>query len=81
MKISEQFAIDEWLTDYPSNMEYDEIMAVLNNAANEWCIDDIVVWELVEHHTMDQVAEFIDMTRKHFERSLAEYLKTLEGQP
>ena len=68
MKVSERFALNEWLSDYPENMDYDEILIVLNNAENEWMIDDISVWEVVENHTLDQVADFIENTRMHFER-------------
>jgi len=68
MKTSERFALNEWLSDYPENMDYDEILIVLNNAENEWMIDDISVWEVVENHTLDQVADFIENTRMHFER-------------
>ena len=67
MKVSERFALNEWLSDYPENMDYDEILIVLNNAENEWMIDDISVWEVVENHTLDQVADFIENTRMHFE--------------
>jgi hypothetical protein len=68
MKKSERFALNEWLSDYPENLDYDEILAVLNNSENEWSIDDITVWEVVENYTLDQVADFIENTRMHFER-------------
>jgi len=34
--------------------------------------DDITVWEVAEYHTLDQVAEFIEDTRKAFERATNE---------
>jgi hypothetical protein len=68
MKVSERFALNEWLSDYPENMEYDEILAVLSNAVNEWTIDNISVWQVVENYTLEDVAEFIENTRMHFER-------------
>jgi hypothetical protein len=67
MKKSERFALNEWLSDYPENMDYCEILAVLNNAENEWTIDEITVWEVVENYTLDQVSDFIENTRMHFE--------------
>ena len=67
MKKSERFALNEWLSDYPENLDYDEILAVLNNAENEWTVDEITVWEVVENYTLDQVADFIENTRMHFE--------------
>ena len=71
MKTSEQFALNQWLSDYPDNLSYDEIITVLNNAENEWTIDDILVWEIVEDCTLDQVAQFIEDTRSAFERVTA----------
>ena len=68
MKKSELFALNEWLSDYPENMDYEEILAVLNNAEDEWTIDDITVWEVVENFPLDQVVDFIENTRIHFER-------------
>jgi len=68
MKTSERFALNEWLSDYPDNMDYDEILMVLNNAEDEWSIDEITVWEVVENFTLNQVSDFIENTRMHFER-------------
>jgi len=68
MKKSELFALNEWLSDYPENMDYEEILAVLNNAEDEWTVDDITVWEVVENFPLDQVSDFIENTRIHFER-------------
>lgn len=33
--------------------------------------DEITVWQVVEHFTLDQVADFIEDTKKHFERVTA----------
>jgi len=69
MKPSERFALNQWLCDYPDDLSYQEIITVLSESANEWNIDNVTVWELVEHHTLDQVAELIEDTRKAFERA------------
>ena len=69
MTNSQHFALNQWLTSYPKNLTYDEIITVLNNPDNEWTIDDIWVWELVEGCNLNQVAEFIEDTRKAFERA------------
>ena len=71
MKISEQFALNQWLSDYPVNLSYEEIIIVLNNAENEWTIDEISVWQVVEDCTLDQVAQFIEDTKQAFERTVA----------
>jgi hypothetical protein len=70
MKLSEQFALNQWLSDYPENLSYDEIITVLQNSETELSIDDIWVWELIEGYDFNQVAQFIDDTRQAFERAL-----------
>lgn len=68
MKQSELFACMQWLTDYPDNMTYDDIYGMLTKDEEQWVHPDIDVWEVVEHHTLEQVADYIDMTKGHFER-------------
>jgi hypothetical protein len=69
MKASEQFALDQWLTDYPEGLSFDEVLALMTG--NEWTHDQITVWQVVEHFTLDQVADFIQDTKNHFERVTA----------
>ena len=69
MTNSESFALDQWLSDYPADMSYDDIIQRLS-VENEWNVDDILVWFLVEGNTTDQVAEFIEDTKLAYERSL-----------
>jgi len=66
MKTSERFAINEWLSDYPEDKTYDEIIDMMVGDEDEWTHDQITVWQTVEHFTLRQVAEFIDNTRAHF---------------
>jgi len=68
MKTSEHFALNQWLTNYP-DWSYDGILVELQQGHNEYVHDDITVWEVVENFTLDQVAEFIEDTRKAFERA------------
>jgi hypothetical protein len=68
---AERFALDEWLTEYPDDMTYDEIIALLN-VENQWMVDDISVWYLVENNMTDQVAIFIGDTKDHFEQATAD---------
>lgn len=75
MKKSQLFALNEWLSDYPDNLTYEEIIEILENPENTWCADEITVWEIVEHFTCDQVASFIENTKKHFERVTEENTK------
>ena len=69
MTNSESFALNQWLSDYPCDMSYDEIIERLS-IPNEWNGDDITVWYLVENNTTDQVAQFIEDTKQAHERSL-----------
>ena len=69
MTNSESFALNQWLCDYPDDMSYAEIIDRLS-VENEWNVDDIAVWELVENNTTDQVAMFIEDTKTAHERSL-----------
>jgi hypothetical protein len=69
MKTSERFAINEWLSNYPEGKTYDEIIDMMvgeEDAEDEWTHEQITVWQVVEHFTLRQVAEFIDNTRIHF---------------
>jgi hypothetical protein len=67
MKKSERFALMEWLTEFPDDKTYDEIILMLRGDESEWTHPDIDVWEVVENHTLDQVADIIENTRMHFE--------------
>ena len=66
MKTSERFALNEWLSDYPDDLEYYDILEMMSQ--DEWSVDGITVWEVVENFTLDQVSDFIENTRMHFER-------------
>lgn len=68
MKTSERFALNEWLSDYPDNMTYHEIIDAMVGEEEEWTHESITVWEAVEDFTLRQVATFIDNTRMHFAR-------------
>ena len=66
MKQSELFACNEWLSDFNENMSYREIIQRLM----EGRIDetDITVWEVVEHDSLDNIAQCIQVTKEQFER-------------
>jgi hypothetical protein len=68
MTNSQRFALNQWLTSYP-DWSYDGILVELQQKHNEYVHDDITVWEVAEYHTLDQVAELIEDTRKAFERA------------
>ena len=66
MKPSQRFAINQWLTDYPDNMTYEQILDAMMGDEEEWTHDAITAWHVVEHFTLRQVAQFIEDTQKHF---------------
>jgi hypothetical protein len=62
---AEQFALDEWLSDYPSDLTFADILHEMTSGdAGE----DIVVWAAMRDHPLSHVAEFIENTRLHFDR-------------
>ena len=63
MKISEKFALNEWLSSYPENKTYDEIIDMMIEDDD----DEISPWYVVEDHSLAQIIEFIENTRMHFE--------------
>jgi hypothetical protein len=67
MKNSERFALDQWLTDYPGNLTYKEVIDLMVGDEEEWTHELISVWEVVENFTLRQVATFIEDTKKQFE--------------
>ena len=72
MTNSQHFALNQWLNECPTNMTYAEIISLLRENPDEWSLDEVTVWQVVENFTLDQVAEFIEDTRKAFERATAE---------
>jgi len=69
MKNSENFALNQWLSDYPENMSYEDILEIMRTEENTWKCEEISVWEAVENFTLDQVSEFIEDTKSAFERA------------
>jgi CBS domain containing-hemolysin-like protein len=70
MKLSEQFALNQWLTDYPDNLTYSEVIDLMlgDGDSEEWTHELITPWEVVEHFTLNQVVDFMEDTRAHFAR-------------
>ena len=69
MKVSERFALNQWLSSHPDTMSYDGILQVLQLhtfTSGDW---GIVPWELVENHPSDYIVGMIDDTRQAFENS------------
>ena len=61
----EQFALDEWLSDYPNTMSYEDIILTMTSG-NEG--NEITVWGAMTDHPLSHIAGYIEDTRRHFDR-------------
>ena len=62
MKTSERFAVNEWLSEYPSDTTFDVIMDLIRDDD-----ESVIPWELVEHYPAADLIEVIYNTKTHFE--------------
>lgn len=69
MKHSENFALNQWLSWYSESLSYLEVIELMKNPENSWSCDKLDVWEAVENFPLDAIAEFIEDTKKAFERA------------
>lgn len=70
---AELFALGEWLSEWPDNWSYKQVIDWLidNDESHAYANDDderVWVWEMVEDYSGTQIAEFMENTRRHFER-------------
>lgn len=59
LDLTEVFALGQWLSDYPDDKTYNEIIEMLENDDDE----NITAWEVVEDYPLSDVALFIEDTR------------------
>jgi hypothetical protein len=64
MKVSERFALGQWLSDYPDDKTYDEVLSMITEEH-----EDVILWEPIENYPPESVIEIIDDTRSSFENS------------
>jgi len=62
MNQAERFAINEWLSDYPEDKTFDEIMDLIREDD-----ESVTAWELVENYPAADLIEVIYNTKMHFE--------------
>jgi thiaminase len=67
---AEIFALNQWLSDAPCHLTYQEILAALESC--DYPDHDIVVWEPIEDYSGEEIAEMIEDTRRAFERAAAQ---------
>jgi len=73
MTKSQAFALGEWLSEWPENWSYEQVIDWLMNNEDPAYSDDedderVWVWEPMEDYSGTQVAGFIENTRCHFGR-------------
>jgi len=62
MKHSQRFALNEWLSEYPRELSYDEVIELLREE------DELIeVWQWFESIPRYELIENIDNTFLHFE--------------
>jgi hypothetical protein len=66
---AESFALNEYLSHYPDEWDYDTI---INAIADGDYYDDIDVWQPFENDEPDEIVNNIDNTRLHFIRIVTE---------
>lgn len=74
MKHSERFALNEWLSDYPAHMSYDEILDLLYANEDQTAHELISVWQWLDSLPLRVIMENIDNTKCHFERVVDDLL-------
>jgi hypothetical protein len=62
MKTSERFALNEWLSDFPLNATFDDVLYLLLAEDDE----TVTPWEVVQNYPRFSIAEFISNTQAHF---------------
>jgi len=62
METSERFALNEWLTDFPEDKTFDEIIDLIYEED-----ESISPWELVEDYSAARLIQVICDTKNHFE--------------
>lgn len=62
MKHSERFALNEWLSDYPQDLSFDEVTDLILDEDGS-----VTPWQWFETIPPAELVENIDNTRSHFE--------------
>ena len=60
---AERFALDEWLSNYPEDVSYSEILDMIQGGT-----EDVSVWAIAEGYPEYQIIQMIDATLDHFAR-------------
>lgn len=69
MKVSERFALNQWLSAYPDTVSYKMLLEAISLERYDWFDTEIILWEVIEDYPSESVVEMIEDTRKAFESS------------
>jgi hypothetical protein len=65
MKHAERFALNQWLFEHPEDATYDEVLKMIHQEDER-----VTVWEKLEGHPSDVIANTIEDTKMAVERML-----------
>jgi hypothetical protein len=65
MKHSERFALNQWLFEHPEDATYDEVLKMIHQEDER-----VTVWETLEGHPSDVIANTIEDTKLAVEQML-----------
>lgn len=65
-KMAQDFVLDLFLSDYPSNLSYDQLLTMMTEEP-DW-ESEITVWEPFEHYDGHWMAQTINETKQSFVR-------------
>jgi hypothetical protein len=68
MNAYEFVALNEYLSAYPDDRTFDEVMGMLTGDVIDET-DEVIVWEVFEHMPREAVAEYIDNLKDTLERN------------
>ena len=64
---AEEFALDQWLSEYPPDLSYDEIVGNIRGDFNN---PEILVWGVLMGCTQEKIVEIIENTKSAFENMI-----------
>ena len=70
MKKSERFALNEYLSEFPDDKTFEEIIELILNED-----ESVIIWEPFENYPAEDVTEMIENTKDHFEYATKEETK------
>ena len=72
LSTAECFALDEWLSEYPEDVSYEEVLKLILIGS-----DEISVWAVAEDYPEYQIVEMIDATLNHFVNVTKNWVKEM----